>query len=52
MMDDKEKLQRVEEIKREIERIINGIKVYEKSMKKDLLYIQNLLDELKKDIEN
>ena len=51
-MDDKEKLQRVEEIKREIERITNGIKAYEKSIKKDLLYIQNLLDELKKDIEN
>ena len=52
MMDDKEKLQRLEEIKCEIGRVINGIKAYEKSMKKDLLYIQNLLDELKKDIEN
>ena len=52
MMDDKEKLQRLEEIKCEIGRVNNGIKAYEKSIKKDLLYIQNLLDELKKDIEN
>lgn len=49
-MDNNELQERLDDIKLEVRSISNGMKVYQKSIIKDLLYVKDLLDRLEKEL--
>ena len=52
MMDNNELQESLDEIKREVRSISNGMKAYEKSIIKDLLYVRDLIDKIEKELKN